>query len=102
MHVSCPYCKRSDQVARKSYGKKAGACIGLTAGAISGAQGARIGAAFGAIAGPSGSVIGAIAGGLAGCVAGASMGDVIDREVLYDFHCKACDHSFSISDHQLD
>ncbi len=38
--------------------------------------------------------MGALFGGAAGCVAGAAVGEAVDANVLDNFECQACGHSF--------
>jgi hypothetical protein len=104
----CPRCG-SDHIDSKNTARKAGGTIGLIAGAPAGAStalvGAETGALIGAVAGPvgiaMGGVIGAILGGFAGaslgCTSGAKVGELIDRNVLDNFHCLTCRHVFNIS-----
>ena len=53
-----------------------------------------VGSIFGGLAG---ALMGALFGGAAGCAAGAAVGEVIDTNVLDNYKCQDCGHSFSRS-----
>ena len=102
----CPHCN-SPRVDTLNIGRKAGSTIGSVAGATSGMamafSGAEAGAAVGAIGGPLGSVFGGLAGAViagllgsaAGCAAGSAVGAAIDENVLDNYRCMSCGHTFS-------
>ncbi|WP_232453836.1 hypothetical protein [Burkholderia ubonensis] len=102
----CPQCN-SSRVDTLNIGRKAGSTIGSVAGATSGMamafSGAEAGAAVGAIGGPLGSVFGGVAGAViagllgsaAGCAAGSAVGAAIDENVLDNYRCMSCGHTFS-------
>jgi hypothetical protein len=110
----CPKCK-SEKIDIRNYGKRVGATIGGVGGAAGGAAGALAGAAaggeagafVGAFAGPVGAVAGASIGAIAGAVAvalgggaigataGAAAGKVVDENILDNFKCLACSHTFN-------
>ena len=62
------------------------------------------GALVGAIAGPvgitlgsvSGAILGGLAGGVGGCGLGAQLGESLDRHVLANNLCLACNHRFNL------
>lgn len=103
----CPSCK-SLQTEPRHHARRIGGAIGAAAGAVSAAaaalSGAELGAAVGAIGGPLGAMCGAIggaviaglAGAAAGCATGAALGSAIDQNVLDNWCCRACGHTFSI------
>lgn len=101
---ACPQCQ-SSRIQCRDYARRAGGTVGLAAGAVVGTSsalgGAETGLAVGFAAGPLGAFAGALIGGLvcaaAGCVAGARLGSVIDDQVLDNYCCLACGHSFSSS-----
>jgi len=102
----CPKCQ-SLRIETRNYARKVGGAIGTVAGTTSGVafalSGAEVGATIGVLAGPIGSVCGALAGavitgligGAAGCAAGAAVGEVIDANVLNNYHCLDCGRTFS-------
>ncbi|WP_232438248.1 hypothetical protein [Burkholderia ubonensis] len=102
----CPHCN-SSRIGTLNIGRKAGSTIGSVAGATSGMamafSGAEAGAAVGAIGGPLGSVFGGVAGAViagllgsaAGCAAGSAVGAAIDENVLDNYRCMSCGHTFS-------
>lgn len=102
----CPHCN-SSRITTLNIGRKAGSTIGSVAGATSGMamtlSGAEAGAVVGAIGGPLGSVFGGLAGAViagllgsaAGCAAGSAVGAAIDENVLDNYRCLSCGHTFS-------
>ena len=102
----CPHCS-SSRISTLNIGRKAGSTIGSVAGATSGMamtlSGAEAGAVVGAIGGPLGSVFGGLAGAViagllgsaAGCAAGSAVGAAIDENVLDNYRCLSCGHTFS-------
>ncbi|SFI48706.1 hypothetical protein SAMN04515618_13012 [Collimonas sp. OK307] len=106
MTLTCPKCQ-SDRINTHDYAKRTCGAIGTVAGAVAGAagciSGAEIGATAGLMAGPAGVAVGGIAGaiigglfgGAAGCAAGVKLGEVVDDNVLNNYHCLACSHTFS-------
>jgi hypothetical protein len=105
---SCPKCQ-STRIDARHRARKVGGAIGTVAGATSGIafalSGAEAGAVAGMLAGPAGAVCGAIAGaviaglvgGAAGCATGSVFGEIVDDNVLNDFLCHACGHTFTRS-----
>ncbi|ERS11495.1 hypothetical protein Q673_11030 [Marinobacter sp. EN3] len=102
MNEQCPKCL-SERIGKNNYGKKAAGVVGAAAGVYGGyasaIAGARTGAMVGAMAGPvtgiGGAVIGGLLGGVTGVSAGIILGDVLDEQVLDNFRCLGCGHSFS-------
>lgn len=109
MAPTCPHC-RSTHVETLGYGRRIGGTVGTVAGAASGAAGAMGGAEMGVVvgllAGPLGAILGGIAGalmgGLAGAavggVAGSQLGGVVDENILDNYRCYSCGHSFGEQD----
>ena len=103
----CPACQ-SLQTEPRHRGRRIGGAIGAAAGAASATaaalSGAEIGAVAGALGGPlgvlcgsiAGAIIAGLAGAAAGCATGAALGDAIDQNVLDNWLCLACGHTFSI------
>ncbi|MDR7007730.1 hypothetical protein [Paraburkholderia strydomiana] len=103
---ACPACESLRTEARH-VARRIGGAIGATAGGTSAASaalsGAESGAAAGTFGGPFGVLFGSIAGAIiaglvgaaAGCATGAALGETIDREVLDNWRCRACGHTFS-------
>jgi predicted RNA-binding Zn-ribbon protein involved in translation (DUF1610 family) len=101
----CPECQ-SLRIETRNHGRRIGSAIGTAAGATSAfvmaLSGGEAGAAIGLIAGPIGSACGGIAGaiiaglvgGAAGCATGAAFGDALDSNVLDNYRCRACGHTF--------
>jgi len=54
-----------------------------------------VGAMAGPVTGIGGAVIGGLLGGVTGVSAGIILGDVLDEQVLDNFRCLGCGHSFS-------
>lgn len=106
MAVLCPSCG-SQFIVTKNNGKKIGASVGLIAGGITGISRATsctvTGIRISSIAGPTGSAIcgvgGAIIGGLLGAAsvgsAGAKIGEQFDDNVLDNYECQHCSHTFA-------
>lgn len=107
MSLQCPRC-HSPKVASFHHAMKIGAAIGTAGGAARGVSaalsGRQAGALIGAIAGPvgitlgsvSGAILGGLAGGVGGCALGAQMGESLDRHVLANNLCLACNHRFNL------
>ncbi|MCS3400801.1 MULTISPECIES: hypothetical protein [Burkholderia] len=105
--LRCPRCL-SSRIDTRNRARKAGSTIGSVAGATGGMAaalaGAETGAVVGSIAGPIGTVFGGLAGAViaglvgsaAGCAAGSAVGGAIDDNVLDNYQCLACTHSFSV------
>ena len=105
-HLHCPHCK-STQIQTRDHARKVGGAVGTIAGTSIGVAGAlnagRIGMSVGLIAGPvgvavggiAGIVLGALCGGTTGCLAGAKLGEVVDRHVLNNHRCLQCGFTFS-------
>lgn len=111
LHLSlnhCPKCK-SDHILPRNIAARAGGTIGTVAGAASGIggaiKGARIGRTAGMIAPPAGPLVGTIAGavlggifgGILGCEVGTTLGKAVDKNILNNYRCAACGHTFSDS-----
>ena len=102
MNEQCPKCL-SERIGKNNYGKKAAGVVGAAAGVYGGyasaIAGARTGAMVGAMAGPvtatRGGVLGDLLGGATCVAAGIILGDVLDEQVLDNFRCLECGHSFS-------
>jgi hypothetical protein len=106
MGISCPHCQSTNTTTR-DIAKKTGGTVGALAGAAGGFAavmgGMEVGGALGLGAGPigfvAGSLAGAILGGLfgsaTGCAVGSELGQMVDRDILDNHHCKNCDQSFS-------
>lgn len=105
MISTCPKC-RSDRITTRDYGKRAGAAIGAVTGAVDGFSEALKGVAKCGAAGLAGrphtalfggiacAVMGAFVHGAAGGVAGATVGQVIDDNILKNFRCLDCQLNF--------
>ncbi|MDR9498891.1 MAG: hypothetical protein RI556_06930 [Hydrogenovibrio sp.] len=97
----CPKCG-SHKVVTQNTARKIGGGVGLVGGATAGFLGARGGMVAGSAFGPVGSLSGAIIGGLTGAascgIVGAHLGERIDQNVLDNFLCDECGHTFSYSD----
>lgn len=103
--LTCPHC-HSTHIETLGYGRRIGGTVGTVAGAASGAAGAmggaEIGAAVGLLAGPLGALLGVIAGALmgglsgaaVGGVAGSQLGRVVDENLLDNYRCSSCSHTF--------
>lgn len=103
--LRCPHCQ-SARVDTLNVGRRAGSTIGSVAGATGAVamalSGAETGAAVGAIGGPVGSIFGGIAGAViagllgsaAGSAAGSAVGAAIDDNILDNYRCLSCDHTF--------
>lgn len=105
--LRCPRCL-SSRIGTRNRARKAGSAIGSVAGATGGMAaalaGAETGAVVGSIAGPIGTVFGGLAGAViaglvgsaAGCAAGSAAGSAVDDNLLDNYQCLACTHSFSV------
>lgn len=105
--LRCPRCL-SSRIDTRNRARKAGSAIGSVAGATGGMAaalaGAETGAVVGSIAGPIGTVFGGLAGAViaglvgsaAGCAAGSAVGSAVDDNLLDNYQCLACTHSFSV------
>jgi hypothetical protein len=106
---SCPKCQAGNIEARH-YGRRVGSAIGTVAGAVRSASaalaGAETGAAFGLVAGGpigsacggiAGAVVAALVGGTAGGAIGAAIGEMADTNILNNYRCHACGHTFSLN-----
>ncbi|UVE66914.1 hypothetical protein L2Y90_07330 [Burkholderia pyrrocinia] len=103
----CPRCL-SSRIDTRNRARKAGSAIGSVAGATGGMAaalaGAESGAIVGSVAGPIGTVFGGLAGAViaglvgsaAGCAAGSAVGSAVDDNLLDNYQCLACTHSFSV------
>ena len=106
MTLSCPQCQ-SERIHLNNYAKKTCGAIGTVAGAAVGVagriSGAEVGAIAGLVAGPAGAALGGIAGaiigglfsGAAGCAVGVKLGEVVDDNILNNYHCIDCEYTFS-------
>ena len=105
--LRCPRCL-SSRIDTRNRARKAGSAIGSVAGATGGMAaalaGAETGAIVGSVAGPIGTVFGGLAGAViaglvgsaAGCAAGSAVGSAVDDNLLDNYQCLACTHSFSV------
>jgi hypothetical protein len=106
-HWHCPQCG-SAHVEQRNRGVRVGGTIGTIAGTVGGACRAMAGyeaglavgaAAFGppgaAIGAVSGAVISALLGGTTGWTIGTKLGAAVDKSILDNFRCLACQHTFS-------
>jgi DNA-directed RNA polymerase subunit RPC12/RpoP len=103
--LACPRCD-STNITAHDYARKIGGTVGAAAGAAGSAAaalgGAEAGAALGLVAGPLGAALGGVAGalmgalfgGALGCATGAAVGEAIDTNVLDNYECQACGHTF--------
>ena len=112
--VSCPKCGSTDL----SYSDheqllgRAGSVLltsaGVAAGTVGGAAScASIGAAIGTVAGPLGVIVGGTVGTFVGAISvgitggflgnrfGKKAGQVVDKNVFFDYQCKKCKHRFN-------
>ncbi|MFL0797097.1 MAG: complement resistance protein TraT [Cellvibrionaceae bacterium] len=108
MILICPKCK-SDNVVHKNHARRIGGSVGTLAGAVSGVvavnRGARVGAVAGSFLGPAGPIIGSVSGaviagligGVAGGSAGLALGEFVDDNILNNYKCQDCGHSFTMS-----
>jgi hypothetical protein len=106
MYIICPKC-RSDRISIRNIAKTTGSIVGTVAGAASVAagivRGAELGALGGMVIGPVGTVaggicgaiVGGLLGGTAGGAAGAKLGQFVDENILRQYHCLTCKHTFS-------
>ncbi len=103
--LGCPQCG-SMEISTLNVARIAGSTIGSVAGATSGfamaLSGAEAGAAVGAIGGPIGAVFGGFTGAVlagllgsaAGNAAGSALGAAIDENMLDNYRCLSCGHTF--------
>lgn len=108
MSVFCPKC-HSNHIDILNLAKKSIGTVGTLAGATSGAagviQGARAG--FSVVSAlPPGThpyaqiaavIIGCLVGGATGCAIGVSLGEMVDENILDNFLCLECGHTFSLN-----
>ena len=110
MAHQCPKCGFRN-IDTRNYGRKAGAGVGAVAGgtlgylgmASSAFAGAKIGAKAFRATGPAGAAVGAFAGAIIGALAGASAGatlggkagSAVDDNLLDNYRCLECGHTFS-------
>lgn len=96
--ILCPCCQ-SAQVKCRNIGRKAGSALGILFGA------AGVVSSLSAMTGVPGSVIlghaaqvlmKAMVGGASGCAVGAALGEVVDDNILENYRCRSCRHSFSV------
>jgi len=104
--ISCPRCG-SPEIVSRNFARKICSVIGTFAGAAhsvaeSLARPQRI-PTLSSVTGPfdvpiggfSGAVMKALLGGAAGCAAGAMVGSAIDDNILNNYKCESCGHTFS-------
>lgn len=108
--LHCPRCN-SRHVDTLNIGRRAGGTLGSVAGATGGVamalSGAEAGAVVGAIGGPVGSIFGGLAGAViagligsaAGNAAGSVVGGALDDNVLDNYRCLSCGHTFGSTLH---
>lgn len=106
MSISCPNC-RSALIETRNLARKTGGLIGTVGGTVGGAAssltGVEIGMTVGVVAGPPGMVVGGFLGALMGALfggtacglAGAQLGELVDRRILDNHRCLVCGHCFS-------
>lgn len=87
MQSTCPNCQSSN-IATLNKARKIGGAVGAAIGAI---NGAKAGAQNGMVSAIATATIGAISGGIAGCIAGSTL----DDEILDNFQCLSCGHTFN-------
>lgn len=94
----CPCCQ-SAQVECRNIGRKAGSALGVLFGA------AGVVSSLSTMAGvPGGAILAHVAqvlmramvGGASGCAVGAALGEVVDENILENYRCLSCRHSFSM------
>ena len=61
--------------------------MGSTAGVVGGPI-------VSALGGMAGALLGGLIGAVSGAVAGGQVGEVLDEQVLDDYHCLDCGHAF--------
>jgi hypothetical protein len=106
-HRCCPQCG-SAHVEQRNRGVRVGGTIGTIAGTVGGAcramAGYEVGFAVGAAAfGPPGAIVGAVSGaiisallgGTTGWTIGTKLGEAVDKSILDNHRCLACQHTFS-------
>ena len=91
MQPICPNCQSSN-VATLNKARKIGGTVGAAIGAINGAKAA---ANNGMVSVIATATMGAISGGIAGCIAGSTLGATLDDEILDNFQCLSCGHTFN-------
>ncbi|WP_233411824.1 hypothetical protein [Paraburkholderia kururiensis] len=108
--LHCPRC-HSRHIDTLDIGRRAGSTLGGAAGATGGVamalSGAEAGALVGAIGGPVGSIFGGLAGAViagligsaAGSAAGSAVGSAIDDNLLDNYRCLSCGHTFGSAAH---
>ena len=86
MSLQCPKCQ-SERIDVLNSGKKAfgtiGTIVGCVGGVVAGLSGARV-------------IGGMFVGGIAGGTTGAALGEVVDENILNNFHCLDCRYKFSL------
>jgi DNA-directed RNA polymerase subunit M/transcription elongation factor TFIIS len=107
--IKCPACN-SLHIETRNIGQRTGRTIGTAAGSVAGVagviSGAETGAAIGMAAGPigiaAGGLFGALLGGLIGAAvggtAGSKIGRMADENLLENYQCQACGHTFGNQD----
>lgn len=103
MSLKCPSCN-SPEIASLRTAMKITAALGVMGGAARGVRAALAGGQVSAIAGPigitlgtvSGAILGGLAGGVGGCALGSQFGEMLDRHVLANNLCLACNHRFNL------
>jgi len=91
MSIFCPNCN-SPNVSGSQIAQRTGASIGTIGGAI---YGYRIGTVFGPIGMFTGAMAGLICGAMSGCEAGHAIGKIIDENIINEYQCNNCQHTFS-------
>ena len=107
MTTICPNC-RSSRVGVRNFGRTTCGTVGSVAGAHLAMQGIQMGTTVGRFLGPPGIVIGGAAGlviaGISGAMlggkAGTELGAMIDNNILKNYKCMDCHHTFSESNSQ--
>lgn len=96
--ILCPCCQ-SAHVKCRNIGRKAGSALGVLFGAagVISSLSAMTGVPGGVILGHVAQVLmRAMVGGASGCAVGAALGEVVDENILENYRCLRCRHSFSM------
>tara|TARA_Y100000296_G_scaffold82919_1_gene112810 strand:+ start:8266 stop:8685 length:420 start_codon:yes stop_codon:yes gene_type:complete len=109
MTIICPNC-HSSRVGVRNFGRTTCGTVGSVAGAHLAMQGIQMGTTVGRFFGPPGIVIGGTAGliiaGISGAMlggkAGTELGAMIDNNILKNYKCMDCHHTFGESNSQLE
>ena len=101
--ITCPKC-RSPHIEPRKHAQRIGGAIGAISGATGifssaspGIRAIRYAALASPVASIGATVLGIFSSAAIGCLAGATLGQVIDNTLLDNYHCLHCRHSFSVS-----